>query len=271
MKSMKVFISADIEGVATTTLWDETRTQTNPAQAGPHAKQMTAEVLAACNGAIAAGADYILVRDAHGSATNIDITQLPECVEVVRNWTGSPYGMVEGVDSSFDAAMYVGYHAAAGRDGTPLSHTCTLSTVWIKLNGVKMSEFTMYSLYVNSLGVPSVFLSGDKTIVEDSKDMHPLLKTVTTKSGYGGMTINRNPGLVCKEIEAVAEQALKQENLKDGCIAMPEHYVLQVCYKEHKMATANSFFPGFKKIDDNIIEMETDNLTDILVATKFIL
>ncbi len=268
---MKVFISADIEGVATTTLWEETRTQTNPAQAAPHAKQMTAEVLAACKGAMKAGADYILVRDAHGSATNIDITQLPECVEVVRNWTGSPCGMVEGIDDSFDAAMYVGYHAAAGRDGTPLCHTCTLSTVWIKLNGVKMSEFTMYSLYVNSLGVPSVFLSGDKTIVEDSRDMHPLLKTVATKSGYGGMTINRNPRLVCREIEDTVEQALKQKNLKDGCIAMPEHYVLQVCYKEQKAATANSFFPGFKKIEDNIIEMETDNLMDILVATKFIL
>ncbi|MEG2939910.1 MAG: M55 family metallopeptidase, partial [Oscillospiraceae bacterium] len=88
---MRVFISCDIEGITTTTLWDETHTQTQQSIAAPHAQQMTLEVKAACEGAIAAGADYILVKDAHGSGTNIDITQLPECVEVIRNWSGTPY------------------------------------------------------------------------------------------------------------------------------------------------------------------------------------
>jgi len=63
---MKIFINADIEGVTTTTRWEETGS--NNASYFPHAMQMTNEVLAACEGALAAGATEIVVKDAHGSA-----------------------------------------------------------------------------------------------------------------------------------------------------------------------------------------------------------
>lgn len=47
---MRIFISADIEGITTTTLWEEcNRTQPTYAAA---AQQMTNEVKAACEGAI---------------------------------------------------------------------------------------------------------------------------------------------------------------------------------------------------------------------------
>ena len=71
---MKVYISCDIEGVATTTLWEQTDTIGKNAIAAPYAKQMTEEVNAACEGAIAAGADFILVKDAHGSGCNMQVT-----------------------------------------------------------------------------------------------------------------------------------------------------------------------------------------------------
>jgi D-aminopeptidase len=58
---MRVFISADIEGTTFTTLWDETERGKDLYPAA--ARQMTAEVKAACEGAIAAGADYILVNE----------------------------------------------------------------------------------------------------------------------------------------------------------------------------------------------------------------
>ena len=57
---MRVFISADIEGTTFTTLWDET--ELGHGMYAAAAKQMTAEVKAACEGAIAAGADYITVH-----------------------------------------------------------------------------------------------------------------------------------------------------------------------------------------------------------------
>lgn len=267
---MKVFISADIEGIATTTRWDQTGTLRNPSFAAPYRQQMTDEVKAACEGAIAAGATKIVVKDAHGPAVNIHMDQLPKCVEVVRNWSGNPYGMVEGIDESFDAVMFVGYHSAAGRCGNPLSHTISTSTLYIKINGVKCSEFQMYSWACALLGVPSVMLAGDKMLCEDSAPLHPLLKTVAVKDGFGGATRSLHPQLACEMIKQTAEQALKQDLSKALC-TVPEHFTVEICYKEHKDAVKYSYFPGFKALDDNTIIMETDDLLDALLAFRYIL
>lgn len=266
---MRVFISCDIEGIATTAVWEETRTASEPARSAPHARQMTAEVNAACLGAIAAGADYILVKDAHGSGTNIDITQLPECVEVQRNWSGSPYGMVQGVEEGFDAAMFVGYHAAAGRDGNPLSHTMTRNMLWIKINGIKASEFTIYSWAAASVGVPTVFLAGDKQLCDDSAALHPMLKTVATKQGFGGATRSIAPSLACKRIREESEKALRQD-LSKAMGKLPEHFVMDICYHDHTYCAKKSYYPGMVRLDDNTLRFETDNYYELLRATRFV-
>lgn len=265
---MKVFISADIEGITNTTIWDET--DINKAVYAAAAKQMTAEVRAACEGAIAAGADYILINDAHDYAVNLDLSLLPECAEVIRGWTGSPYAMVDGIDHRFDAAMFIGYHSAAGRCGNPLSHTFSTNTVWVKLNGVKCSEFRLYSWAAAMENVPSVLLSGDKMLCEDSRDIHPLCKTVAVKDGFGGLTRSISPSLACKKIRNAAEAALKQDLSKALC-ALPEHFDFEICFKKHEDAIARSYYPGFRLIEDNIIRMETDNYMDVLRAVCFVL
>jgi D-amino peptidase len=267
---LKVFISCDIEGITTTTIWDETCTQTKPEIAGRHAEQMTLEVLAACEGAIAAGADYILVKDAHESATNIDITRLPECVEVMRGWTGHPYSMATGVDKSFDAAMFIGYHSAAGRCGSPLSHTLSGKPFWVKINGIKCSEFRLYSWACALESVPTVFLAGDRMLCEDSADIHPMLKTVAVKDGCGGMTKSLSPTLALKMIREESEKALKQD-LKKALCKLPDEFKLEICYKDHRNAVAMSYFPGFTRMDDNTIGLSTNDYFEVLRAVQFVL
>ena len=266
---MKVFISCDIEGVTTTTLWDETCVLTKPTIAGPHAEQMTQEVKAACEGAIAAGADYILVKDAHETGTNIDIRELPECVEIMRSWNGHPYSMATGVDKSFDAAMFIGYHAAAGRIGNPLSHTMTRRIFYVKLNGVKCSEFQLYSWACALEGVPTVFLTGDKTLCEDSKKLHPSLVTLAVKDGFGGATKSLAPARSLKLIREESEKALKQDLTKALC-TLPKEFELEFCYKEHKDAAAMAWYPGFERIDDNTIRMHTTDYFEVLRAVQFV-
>ena len=114
---MKVFISADIEGVATTLSHEDCRPG-NP-NYPYHCDEMTKEVLAACEGAMEAGADEIVIKDAHGPACNIDSKVLPPCAQIIKGWSGHPYLMVEGLDKSFDAALFVGYHGAASRRAIP--------------------------------------------------------------------------------------------------------------------------------------------------------
>jgi len=265
---MRVFISADIEGIATTTLWD----QANKGNEGYEAAcaQMTAEVAAACEGAIAAGADYIRVKDAHGSGTNINAGALPACAELTRASCGSPWSMVYGIDEGFDAAMFVGYHCAAGRNGNPLSHTETTSTVWVKLNGVKCSEFMLYSYAATLAGVPSVLLAGDRMLIDDSLGLHPKLKTVAVKRGYGGSTTSLQPALAAARIREAAEASLRQD-LYDASIRLPEAFELEICYKEHKKATAMHYFPGFRQLDDNTISLSTHDYWDVLRAIVWVL
>ena len=267
---MKVFISCDIEGITTTTVWDETCTQTKPDIAGPHAHQMTMEVEAACQGAIAAGASYILVKDAHETATNIDLSQLPECVEIIRGWSGNPYSMVTGINGSFDAAMFIGYHSAAGRKGSPLSHTMSQKALWVKINGEKCSEFQLYSWAAALEGVPTVLLSGDRMLCEDSAHLHPMLRTVAVKDGIGGLTKSLAPALALKKIRQEAELALAQD-LKSALCTLPEAFELEICYKEHKYAVAMAYFPGFEQIDDNTIRLRTKDYYEVLRAIQFVI
>jgi D-amino peptidase len=129
---MKVYISADIEGITGTTHWDEA-TQSKP-DFREFQEQMTAEVAAACEGALRAGATEIMVKDAHASARNIIAAKLPREARLVRGWSGHPFSMVQYLDETFHALLMVGFHSSAGADTNPLAHTISGRVARCKIN-----------------------------------------------------------------------------------------------------------------------------------------
>lgn len=265
---MKVFISADIEGTAFTTYWEETEKDKGTYMRA--AAEMTREVRAAIDGAVAAGTTEIVVNDAHDFGINLDPNVMPECVQLIRGWSGNPLSMVEGIDESFDAAMFVGWHSPAGKKGNPLSHTMSTKPAKMTLNGIPCSEFLLYSWACAMKGVPSVLLTGDKGLTELSASLHPGLETVWVKDGLGGMTRCKAPALVEKEIRAASEKALSQD-LTKARITLPNSFDFRITYKEVRMAVKNSFFPGFSMVSDDTIVMQTRNYWDVLTACKFVL
>ena len=122
---MKVYISADIEGVAGIAHWDEARK--NHGDYAEFREQMTREVAAACRGARAAGATEILIKDAHASGRNLLHRQLPAGVRLIRGWSGHPLSMVQELDEGFAAVMMIGYHSPASSGANPLAHTMSSS------------------------------------------------------------------------------------------------------------------------------------------------
>ena len=130
---MKVYISVDIEGIAGIAHDDET--SKSHADYPEFREEMTREALAACEGAMAAGAREIFVKDAHGSGRNILVERLPECARIVRGWSGHPLSMVQELDASFDAILFIGYHSRAGAETNPLARTLSSEVASIKLNG----------------------------------------------------------------------------------------------------------------------------------------
>jgi len=265
---MKVFISADIEGITTTNMWNETDSSHHSYPL--HAAQMTEEVLACIAGAQNAGATEILVKDAHADANNIDPTRMPSGVSLLRNWSGHPYMMAEGIDKTFDAAMFVGYHSAAGRGGNPMAHTISGGRIQrITINGVVASEFMLYSLACALEGVPTVFLSGDRVLCEEYGGLHPKLITCPVKDGIGSATINYSTEDTLQNIAMLSEKALSQ-NLKGALVALPERFEVELEYKNNTLAQKASWYPMVARKSDTAVTFESGSYFEILRTIKWI-
>lgn len=265
---MKLFISADIEGVNNIVNWDETELKSN--EYNYFRKQMTNEVAHACLGAKAAGVNEILVKDAHDSARNLILSELPDFVKLHRGWQGCPCSMMAGLDSSFDAVAFIGYHSPASSDGNPLSHTMNLRNHHIKINGILTSEFYINALYASYLGVPIAFLSGDERLTEIVKEINPFITTVATKKGAYGAVISKHPNITNKEIETNIKEALSKD-LTLCKVELPKHFDVEIQYKKFTDAYSASFYPGCKLINSDTITFSTDDYFEVVRAFKFIL
>src|SRR5687768_15222956 len=119
-KKMKIYISADMEGVVGVV--------TNE-QLGPQGFEytrfrefMTQEVNAAIEGALAAGATEIVISDSHGNGQNLLIEKLPRNVLIVRAWP-RPLMMMQGIDETFAGVIFVGYHTGTHDPKGVRAHT----------------------------------------------------------------------------------------------------------------------------------------------------
>lgn len=263
---MKVFISADIEGTAGILNWDEAE-RTHPDYAQFQAL-MTAEVLAACEGAQAAGATEIVIKDAHDSGRNLLLEHLPACVRIVRGWSGHPDGMMFGIDESFDATLYTGYHSKGGTEDNPLAHTSTLRISRLLLNGEVASEFTLNALCAARYGVPSVFLSGDKGICGDARALVPGIVTSETLEGVGAATISLSPLAARAAIREGAERALRDRNL-DVLPAIAAKLEIVIEFSNPVDAYRASWYPGVRAAGPRTVAFASDDYFEILRAYRF--
>ena len=266
---MKVFISVDIEGINGVCNWDET--ETNKANYEQFRAQLQREVNAACEGAIAAGATEIFIKDAHDSARNLKILELPECAKLHRGWDSTPCCMMAGLDETFDAVMFVGYHSPSRSNGNPLAHTMNTTRVQhVKINGKIASEFTINSLYAASLKVPVAFVSGDLNLCNQAKEINSNIETVATKEGRNGAVISDHPLVTCRKIKESAEKSLRKD-LKDNVVYIPKGFDIEIQYRHHTQASNASFFPGCKLLGSDKVIYHSDNYNDVLVMFKFLL
>lgn len=259
---MKVFISADIEGVTGVTDWNETE-KAHAAEYAEFREQMTAEVAAACEGALSAGATEIVVKDAHDSGRNIIAAKLPREVRLIRSWTLDPYSMMAGLDETFDAALMTGYHSRAGSDASPLAHTMTGRVVYLKINDRYAPEFLMNAYTAGWLHVPVVFLTGDAGVCEEAKAFLPALTTVAVKECTGAATTSIHPALAVERIRGSVESALKGD-LARCRVPMPQHFAVELRFRLHTNARQASFYPGARLAEPHVVQFEADDYFEVL-------
>ena len=166
-RPLKVYISVDMEGIAGVVTGD----QLGPTgfEYGRAREFMTAEALAAIAGARDAGATEIVVSDSHGNGESLLIDQFPDDVRIVRSWP-RPLMMMEGIDSTFAAAIFIGYHASTTSPAGVRAHTISSANyASVSLNGVAMPEAGINAAIAGRFGVPVVFISGDDVAVDETR------------------------------------------------------------------------------------------------------
>ncbi|MDD5014915.1 MAG: M55 family metallopeptidase [Atribacterota bacterium] len=264
---MKIYISADIEGITGITHWDETEKSKSDYQ--QFAKQMTYEVRAACEGAIKAGAKEIWIKDAHDTGRNILADELPQMIKLVRGWSEHPYLMVQEMDKSFDALLMIGYHSFGSSSSNPLSHTLSSSALnYIKLNGEYASEFLIHSYAAATVGVPVVFVSGDEGICNEANKLNKNIKTLAVNKGIGNSVISIHPKLAVEKIkESVG--SISKEDIDRCKIKLPEHFKVKLSFRNHTKAFKASFYPGMEQISSTNLVFETDDYFEVLRMLLF--
>ena len=182
-RKSKVFISVDMEGVAGVVTADQLFPTSFEYER--FRRFMTQEALAAVEGAREAGATEIVVADAHGNMQNLLIEQFPADVRIVR---GEPRQlcMMGGLDKSFDAAMFVGYHASTHNARGVRAHTFSSARLTrVALNGAPVTEGAWNAAIAGHFGVPVIFISGDDAAIAEVRAAIGNIESAETKRSMG--------------------------------------------------------------------------------------
>src|SRR5262245_12601628 len=175
---MRVYISVDMEGIGGVSHPDPTERK-DPGYAR-NAALMLGEANAAIEGALAGGADAVVVNDSHGEMYNLDPVGLHPKASLVQGQKA--WSMVEAAaDGRFDVALFVGYHARAGHPRGTIAHTYTGRPTLTLLAGRPVPEAGMNALYLGALGIPVGLVCGDDALGEEMADWLPWAEYVTVK------------------------------------------------------------------------------------------
>jgi D-amino peptidase len=264
---MKLFISADMEGVAGVCAWDEV--ERDKPDYLYFSEQMSREVAEVCNTALGSGAKEILVKDGHSSARNLITGYIPKGVKLLKGWTRNPYIMMAGLDESFDGVIMTGYHAGAGRNGSPLAHTMNGYNVTVTMNGMLMSEFVMNAYTAALFSVPVIAITGDEDVCSQARELIPQITTIPLKKGIGNAVISYGDQEALELIKAGVADALKKD-FSLCKLKLPKKFCFEIRFSEHYLAYKASFYQGVVLKDSHTILFETDDYFEWLRMYFFI-
>ena len=250
-EGLKVYISADMEGLVGTVTSD---------QLGPSGFEyqrfrqiMTNEVNAAIEAAREAGATEFLVSDSHGNGENLLIEQLPQDIQLIRSWP-RPLGMMEGIDASFDAAILIGYHASTTNTRGVRAHTMSSANLTgIALNTIAMPEAGISAAIAGMFGVPVVMISGDDAIVEEATDLLGDIEGAVVKWSLGFHSARTlMPEVAYGVIRDHVTAALNRlDDFRPFVLETP--VTIDISFKNYMPAEVLAYLPSVERLDSHTI------------------
>ena len=241
-QGFKVHISVDMEGLAGVV--DSSHTSSAGRNYAAARDQMIAEANAAIAAAFEAGASEVVVIDSHGDKTNLQPEKLDRRATLISGGP-RPLGMMGGIDESFDAAIFIGYHARASTMDATLDHTYTgqLKHVWI--NDHELGEAGLNA---------GVFVSGDLAVTEEVEALIPAVEGVAVKEAIGQTAAHLlHPKESLERIAAGVKAGLVRR-AETQPLTFEWPVTLRIEVADAGQADQVMFVPGMERVGARIVE-----------------
>ncbi len=226
---------------------------------------MTGEANAAIEGALAGGADGVIVTDAHGPMTNILIEELNPAAELI---SGRPKSLVmmAGISHDIDAVFFVGYHAQSGTGSAVISHTSTSIVLEASLNGQVLGEMGFNAAIAGAYGVPVVLVTGDRAVTERARVLLGEIETVAVKDGLSWCAAKcTHPEVARKRIRKAAELAVKRQ-VAPFVVEPPISVGVSFHLPVH--ADLAAVVPGSRRLDGRTVEWTGQDMPTVYSAYR---
>lgn len=247
---MKVFISIDLEGVAG---------YAGSAEGINTNELMAAEANVAIAGAFDGGAKEVIVVEAHGSKRNINPQRIDPRARILSGRPRTPEHM-GGIDETYDAALFIGYHAKAGTLRGVMSHTYTGVVFSLRINDIEVGETGADAAIAGYFGVPVVMVSGDDVVCKEAKELLGDIETVVVKEGVSrSAAICIPPPKAYEMIQQGAARALKKVGSVSPFVIKPPIHV-ETTFIDPSHADTVCFLPFVERIDGITVAYDAPNL-----------
>jgi D-amino peptidase len=205
-QTKRVYISVDMEGISGVN--GEDQTAAGQAEYARARKLMAEDANAAIRGAFEGGATDVLLNDSHGGQRNLLPEDLDPRARLISH-SFKRHGMMEGLDDTFDAAIFVGYHAKADAPRGLFAHTGSGVVRDLQVNGRSVGEGGMNAALAAYYGVPVVAVTGDDVAVEEVKESAPQVRGVVVKRAINVRAVELKPlALARREIQEAARDGV---------------------------------------------------------------
>ncbi len=258
---MKVYISADIEGISGLVSWSQCGRPDGQHYDYSWARErMTADVNAAIRGALRAGATEVVVKDSHGNSKNLLADRLEKGTQLISGHGASTQGMMAGIDRTFAAAMLIGYHAMAGTQGGVMEHTITGFVHRMKINGQPAGEIALSTGVAGCYDVPVVAISSDSAGCSEAKALLPGIQTAAVKTGLGRyMAQCLHPDEALALIEDAAFEGVNSASALDPWLPDSPTTISIELNRSEEADLVAARLPGVVRVDAYTVEVNADS------------
>jgi D-amino peptidase len=259
---MKVFISVDMEGVSGITDPEDVLPDGADYQRGR--VFMTGDANAAVLGAYDGGADEVLVNDSHWIMRNLLLERLDPRARTIKGFHKS-LCMVQGLDASYDGAVFVGYHACAGTEGGVLNHTMLGKEIQnVYLNGEPTGETRLNAAFAGHFGVPVMVVAGDAAVCAEAERFLDGVQTVAVKDGIDKFSANcLHPEVAQARIRETTTRAVAEHGQFTPYRLSPP-YRLGIEWNSTTIAATCALIPGVQLTAPRSVEFVTQDYPELM-------